>query len=501
MTPAAPRFNRRRFLRLAGTAALAGLAASTLPRETRAAAATSPAPAAGGGAAGRLPNFVIIYTDDQGRQDVGCFGSPDIKTPNLDRLAAEGTRFSDFYVAQPVCSASRTGLITGCYPNRVGILGALGPKSNHGINDAEMTFAEVVKQRGYATGMAGKWHLGDRPPFLPVRHGFDEYLGLPYSNDMWPKHPTAGSKFPPLPLIEDDKIVDPEVTAEDQCRLTTQYTERAVRFIEKNKDRPFLFYLAHSMPHVPLHVSEKFRGKSPRGLYGDVIMEIDWSVGEILAALKRCGVDDNTLVFFASDNGPWLAYGDHGGCALPLREGKGTVWDGGVRTPCLMRWPGKIPAGRVCAEPMMTIDMLPTIAGLVGAKLPDHKIDGLDIWPVVSGQAGAKSPHEALAFYWGQGLEALRSGRWKLHFPHKYRTLAGKPGGTGGQPAPYSSGQTGLALYDLEADPSEATNVAEKHPDVVKRLQALAEKCREDLGDSLTNRKGSGVREAGKVNP
>src|SRR5438132_2353368 len=259
----------------------------------------------------RPPNFVFVYADDLGYGDLGCYGSK-IPTPNLDRMAKEGMRFTDFYVAQAVCSASRTALLTGCYPNRLGILGALGPQAKIGISDKEKTIAQVLKPRGYATAVYGKWHLGHHPPFLPTRHGFDDYLGLPYSNDMWPRHPTA--KFPDLPLFEGEKVREYNP---DQSRLTTWYTERAVRFIEQNKDRPFFLYVPHTMPHVPLHVSDKFKDKSKQGLYGDVIMEIDWSVGQILAALKQQGLDEQTLVLFTSDNGPWLSYGDHAGSAGP----------------------------------------------------------------------------------------------------------------------------------------------------------------------------------------
>jgi arylsulfatase A len=457
------------------------------------------APPARAGEDERLPNFVVVFTDDQGYQDVGCFGSPDIETPNLDRMAEEGIRFTNFYVSQAVCSASRAALLTGCYPNRIGILGALGPGAKHGINADEWTIAEVLKTRGYATAIYGKWHLGHHPKFLPTRHGFDEYFGLPYSNDMWPFHPTAGDRFPDLPLFEGEKIVNPKVTAEDQAQLTTWYTEHAVRFIEANKDRPFFLYVPHSMPHVPLFVSEKFKGKSPRGLYGDVIMEIDWSVGQILAALERNGIDENTLVLFTSDNGPWLSYGDHAGSALPLREGKGTTWDGGQREACIMRWPSKIPAGAVCDELAATIDVLPTLAALSGAEVPsDRMIDGKDIWPLMSGQPGATSPHEAYYFYWGRELQAVRSGKWKLHFPHAYRSLDG-PGGSGGKPAPYVQRETGLALYNLEKDIGETTNVAEEFPEVVERLSALAAKAREDLGDSATHQEGMHVRPPGRL--
>ena len=456
-------------------------------------AAACAAPAA---AQGRLPNFVIVYTDDQGYQDVGCFGSPDIKTPNLDRMATEGRRFTGFCVAQAVCSASRTALLTGCYPNRVGILGALGPNAKHGISDNEWTLAQVVKQRGYATAIFGKWHLGHHPKFLPTRHGFDEYFGLPYSNDMWPNHPTAGKSFPPLPLIEGEKVIQ---TMPDQTQLTTWYTERAVQFIEKNKDRPLLLYVAHSMPHVPLHVSERFKGKSARGPYGDVIMEIDWSVGEILKTLQRLDLDRDTLVIYTSDNGPWLSYGDHAGSAGPFREGKGTTFEGGVRVPCIMRWPGKIPAGTATNELAATIDVLPTVAKLIGVQLPqDRIIDGRDIWPLMSAQPGAKSPHDVYYYYWGQELQAIRSGQWKLHFPHGYPSL-GQPRGSGGKPGPYAQKKIGQELFDLEAEVGETTDVAAQHPDVVKRLEELADRARDDLGDTRTRRKGKGVRPAGQL--
>jgi arylsulfatase A-like enzyme len=438
----------------------------------------------GAEAADRPPNIVIILTDDQGYGDVGCYGAKGFETPNLDRMAREGVRFTDFYVAQAVCSASRAALLTGCYPNRIGILGALGPTSKHGISADEKTIADILKTRGYATGIYGKWHLGHHPPFLPTRHGFDDYFGLPYSNDMRP-----------LPLLEGEKIVG---HSPDQTKLTTWYTERAVKFIEKNTELPFFLYVAHNMPHVPLHVSDKFKGRSRKGLYGDVIMEIDWSVGQILAALKRHNLDERTLVIFTSDNGPWLSYGDHAGSAGALREGKGTTWDGGQREPCIMRWPGQIPAGTVCRQPAMTIDILPTVAGLAGAELPKQKIDGLDIWPLISSQPGAQSPHEAYFFYWGRELQAVRSGRWKLHFPHTYQTLAGRPGGSDGKAVFYRQTRTPLALYDLEKVPGETTNLVDQHLDVVERLTALANHARADLGDSATQQQGKGVRSPGR---
>jgi len=446
------------------------------------------------------PNIVIIFTDDQGYADVGCYGAKGFATPNLDRLAKEGRRFTNFHVAQAVCSASRAALLTGCYPNRIGIHGALGPNARHGLGADEVTLAELLRQRGYATGMVGKWHLGHLPPFLPTRHGFDEWFGLPYSNDMWPFHPEAKpGAYPPLPLFENETIINSNVTAADQCQLTTWYTERAVKFIEKNKKRPFFLYVAHTMPHVPLYVSDKFKGKSERGLYGDVIMELDWSVGEILRALRDNGLDENTLVLFTSDNGPWLAYGDHAGSAEPLREGKGTAWEGGLREPCILRWPGKIPANTVSDAFWMSIDILPTIAHLTGAELPKHKIDGLNVWPLLAGEPNAKNPHDAYWLYYANNeLQAVTDGRWKLVFPHTYRTLGGQPGGRDGKPARYQSRKIERPeLYDLDTDRGETTNVAAQHPDIVQRLENLAETARADLGDNLTNRVGSGLRPAG----
>jgi arylsulfatase A len=443
--------------------------------------------------ADRPPNFVLIYADDLGYGDLGCYGSKN-PTPNLDRMAKEGMRFTDFYVSQAVCSASRAALLTGCYPNRIGILGALGPASKNGISDKEMTIAQVLKPRGYATAIFGKWHLGHHPQFLPTRHGFDEYFGLPYSNDMWPKHPS--SKFPDLPLIDGEKTI---ATNPDQTQLTTWYTEHAVKFIEKSKDKPFFLYVPHNMPHVPLHVSNKHKGKSGQGMYGDVIMEIDWSVGEILAAIRKHDLDDNTLVIFASDNGPWLNYGNHAGSSGPLREGKGTTWEGGQREPCIIRWPGKIPAGTVCKELTATIDVLPTFARLAGAELPKLSIDGKDISPLMLGEKDAKSPHEAYYFYWDRHLQAVRSGKWKLHFPHMYRTMLDQELGKDGAPGKYVQKEIGLSLYDLEKDIGETTDVAKEHPDVVERLQKLAERGREDLGDSAMKKQGKGVRPPGRA--
>jgi len=451
------------------------------------------------------PNVVVIFMDDMGYADIGPFGADAYETPHLDRMAKEGRVFTDFYVTQAVCSASRAGLMTGCYNVRVGILGALGPSAKTGINSDEVTIAEICKQKDYATACYGKWHLGHHEKFLPMQHGFDDYFGLPYSNDMWPYHPGVLhlpmeqrlKRWPHLPLVDGNKVVNAQVTGEDQEQLTTQYTERAVQFIEANKAKPFFLYVPHSMVHVPLYVSEKFKGKSKAGLFGDVMMEVDWSVGQILDTLRKHELQERTLVIFTSDNGPWLSYGDHAGSAGPLREGKGTMFEGGCRESCVMWWPGKIPADTKCSVPAMTIDILPTVAGLIGANLPEHTIDGKDIWSLMSGAAGAESPHEAYFLYYGKQLQALRSGQWKLHFPHGYRTMAGKPGGTGGIPENYSQAEIGLELFDLEADVGETTDVSDKHPEVVARLSALADQMRKELGDN--NVKGSGNREPGRL--
>lgn len=447
----------------------------------------------------RPPNVVIIFTDDQGYGDVGVFGATAYATPNLDRMAREGRRFTDFHVAQAVCTASRAALLTGCYPNRIGLPGALGPKSTIGISDQETTLAQMFKKKGYATGMAGKWHLGNKPQFLPTRHGFDEFLGLPYSSDMWPLHPEAkAGSYPPLPLFDGERVTNPDLSHADQEQLLTQYTERAVQFIGKNKDKPFFFYLAPNTPHVPLHVSDKFKGKSGAGLYGDVILEIDWSVGQILEAIQKNGLDENTLVIFSSDNGPWLSYGNHAGSAGGFREGKGTNFEGGHREPCIMRWPGHLPANSVCEETLMTIDLYPTLARLIGAELPAHKIDGLDVWPILAGLPGAKNPHEAYYFYYNQNdLQAVRSGHWKLLFAHVSRTMNGQTPGKDGFPGKYRPLTVERSLYNMSSDPGETTDVAAQNPEVVKRLEALAESMREDLGDDLNERPAKGARAPG----
>ncbi len=447
----------------------------------------------------KKPNIVIIFTDDQGYQDIGCFGSPDIKTPHLDKMAAEGLKLTDFYAAQAVCSASRAGLLTGCYPNRLGVHGAFMPNSKQGLNLSETTLAEMLKQMEYKTGIFGKWHLGDHPDFMPNNQGFDTYFGIPYSNDMWPLHPQQGPVFDfgPLPLFENETIID---TLTNQTLLTTQITERSVDFIKQNKDNPFFLYIAHPQPHVPLYVSDKFKGKSERGLYGDVIMEIDWSVGQVLASLKENGLDDNTLVIFTSDNGPWLSYGDHAGCAYPLREGKGTALEGGQREPCIIRFPGKLNPGKVIDVPMMAIDILPTIAHITGAELPANKIDGKNVWDIWTGKSD-HSPHEAYYFYYHVNeLHGIRYGKWKLYFPHRYRTLNGKEGGKNGQPVEYEYNTIDqIELYDLSLDISETQDVAAQNPEVVAKIISLGEKIRLELGDALTDQVGNGNRPVGII--
>ena len=445
-------------------------------------------------------NVIIIFTDDQGYQDLACFGSPDIKTPHLDQMAKEGIKLTSFYSAQAVCSASRAGLLTGCYPNRIGIHGAFMPNSPTGLNPSEITIAEMLKEVGYQTAIYGKWHLGDHEKFMPTRHGFDEFFGIPYSNDMWPLHPQQGPVFDfgPLPLYENENIID---TLVDQSQLTTQITERSVDFIKRNNHKPFFLYIAHPQPHVPLFVSDKFKGKSDRGLYGDVIMEIDWSVGQILATLKEQNIDENTIVIFTSDNGPWLNYGEHSGSALPLREGKGTALEGGQREPCIIRYPNKIKAGRNIETPMMSIDILPTLSQMTNAPLPHLDIDGKNIWEIWTGDSST-SPHEAYFYYYHVNeLHGIRYGNWKMYYPHKYRTLNGREGGKDGHPVDYDYNTIQeIELYNLSNDIGETNNVAKAHPEVIEKISALGDKMRSKLGDSLMDIEGSENRTIGVIN-
>ena len=455
------------------------------------------------------PNVVIVFTDDQGYQDLSCFGSPNIYTPHLDQIAADGLRLTNFYAAQAVCSASRAALLSGCYSNRIGIKGALFPKSKIGINPMETTLAEMLQEQGYKTGIFGKWHLGHLPKFLPNNHGFDEFMGIPYSNDMWPvdyegnqvdKNHRKAKRYPQLPFFKNFDVVKEIKTLEDQAQLTTELTEAAVDFIERNKDTPFFLYVPHPMPHTPIAVSDKFKGKSGQGRYGDVIMEIDWSVGQIMNKLKEHQLDKNTIFIFTSDNGPWLNFGNHAGSASPLREGKGTAWEGGQREPCVVSYPNGIEGGRVIDTPMMTIDLLPTIAEITGAKLPELKIDGKSVWDIWTGKSN-KSPHDAYFFYYKSNeLHGVRYNDWKLYFPHTYRSLNGREGGKDGYPVNYDMNEIDeIELYDLKNDISESKNVADQHPKIVLEIKSLADEMRKKLGDKLLNIKGTENRPAGSV--
>ncbi|AMQ57439.1 sulfatase [Algoriphagus sanaruensis] len=445
------------------------------------------------------PNIILIFADDLAYGDLGIYGAKGWKTPNLDQLAKDGTRFTQFYVPHAVCSASRAALLTGAYANRLEIFGALDHTAKHGLNPEETTIAEMLKSQGYQTGMVGKWHLGHLPEFLPTRQGFDHYFGLPYSNDMWPKHPEAKDYYPPLPLIEQEETI---ALIEDQRELTTWYTAKSLEFIESNQNEPFFLYLAHSMPHVPLFVSDKFKGKSAQGLYGDVMMEIDWSIGEIRKKLTELGLEENTLIIFTSDNGPWLSYGGHAGLTAGLKEGKGTSWDGGIRVPAIFTWPGTIPAGGVQTQAAMTIDILPTISEITQAPLPHLTLDGSSIWSLVQGKKGEPiKPY--FAYYNTNELQAVIFGKWKLVFPHTYRTI---PEGTiprnDGLPVKYT--QIKLEdpqLYDLSKDLGESTDVSQANPEILKLLNDFAEEARLELGDALTGRTGTGNRKAGRIQP
>ena len=455
-------------------------------------------------------NIIVVFIDDMGYGDLGCYGATGYSTPNLDRMASKGIRFTNFVSAQAVCSASRAGIMTGCYPNRVGISGALNPDSKIGLNPNEETIPEILKQQHYKTAAIGKWHLGHLKEFLPMQQGFDEYLGLPYSNDMWPVNydgtpitkESKGRKYgyPPLPLIEGNEKIREMKTFDDQSELTTMYTERAVKFINRNKKEPFFLYLAHSMCHVPLAVSSKFKGKSQQGLFGDVIMEIDWSVGEIMKALDENGLTKHTLVIFTADNGPWLNFGNHAGSAGGLREGKGASFEGGQRVPCIMKWPGHIPEGAICNKLASTIDLLPTLAAITQSDLPKKKIDGVNILPLMLGDVNANPRETFLYYYRKNSLEGIRKGNWKLVFTHPGRTYHGFEPGKDGFPGgtnenfPFEEG-----LYDLRRDPGEQYDVKAFHPEIVAELKKLADEAREDLGDDLTGNPGKNRREPGGI--
>lgn len=442
------------------------------------------------------PNIILIFADDLAYGDLGVYGAKGWKTPNLDQLAADGVKFDRFYVPHAVCTASRAALLTGTYANRIGLFGALDHTAKHGLNAEETTIAEMLKANGYATGMVGKWHLGHHPQFLPTRQGFDTYLGLPYSNDMWPNHPETKNYYPPLPLLSDEETI---AHLEDQSDLTTWYTHKSLEFIEENQTQPFFLYLAHSMPHVPLFVSDKFRGKSNQGLYGDVMMEIDWSVGKIRKKLKDLGLEKNTLIIFTSDNGPWLSYGGHAGSKGELKEGKGTSWEGGIRVPALATWPGKIPKGIVQQQPAMTVDILPTLAEITGSPLPKFPINGRSIWKLMQGKSMEEKAY--FAYYNQNELQAVIYGRWKLVFPHTYRTIPeGSPLRNDGIPVKYA--QTKLEksmLFDLTLDPGETKDLSKELPDLLVKLEEFAEEARSQMGDRLTGRTGTSTREPGRI--
>jgi len=469
------RLDRRRFLGLLAPA----VAAPELSRSLLAAKEST---------SGKVPNFVIILCDNLGYGDIGCFGSKRNRTPSIDRMAAEGMRLTSFYVTSGVCTPSRASLMTSCYPRRNNMHASASGKlvldaiDRKGLHPDEITIAEVLKGQGYATACIGKWHLGDQPSFLPTRQGFDSYLGIPYSDDMVA---TPDGSRPPLPLMRNEKVIEAPV---DRNTLTKRYTEETIRFITSNRDKPFFVYLPHAMPGSTAEsfASETFRGKSANGTYGDAVEELDWSTGEILAALRKLGLDDRTVVVWTSDNGsPNRRYGSN----APLSGWGYTTAEGGMRVPCVMRWPRKIPTGRTCDELTTTMDLMPTFARLAGTNPPgDRIIDGKDIWPLMAGEVGAKSPHEAFYFYHVADLQAVRSGKWKLCLPRVLNRREQKELGVEKMP---------MTLYDLEADIGETKNVASDHPEVVKRLLALAEKAREDLGDG--QRQGKNQRPAGFV--
>lgn len=410
------------------------------------------------------PNIVILLTDDQGYGDICCYGG-DVQTPNLDRLAGEGMRFTNFYAGAAASTPSRAALLTGRYAERVGVPDVVDDLSENGIKPTEITLADYLKQNDYATGMVGKWHLGYQPQYMPLRHGFTEFFGIPYSNDMWPFHPQPDHAYPALALYDNDRVIEynPPVN-----QMTTRLTERAVDFINRHKDEAFFLYLPYTQPHVPLGVSNKFKGKSGKGLYADVLMELDWSVGEIMDALKKNGLDENTLLLFTSDNGPWLSYGNHGGSTGGLREGKGTTFEGGQRVPLIARMPGRIPADKISDQFLSALDIVPTLVELTASQMPRmNAFDGENVWDILIGK---EQEHKPFYFLYSGRVEALREGRWKCVIPHNYRIVEtpGKDGLPGKQII--DGGRTELALFDLEADPYEAHNLAAQHPDMAAAM-------------------------------
>ena len=472
---------RRGFLRCTGLAAAAALTA----RSTGLAGLAERKP-------NRKPNFIIFLTDDQGYNDVGCFGSPAIKTPNFDRMAREGMMLTSYYVGSPVCGPSRAALMTGCYPIR--IAEPQNRKNLHTIpHTKEIMLPEVLRQAGYATGLIGKWHLagglrrdGKYPAHLmPNAQGFDYFYGTPLHNGTTP---TVTSKAFQVQIMRNDKVLVDRLDQEGMDNLTGDYTREAVQFITEHRDEPFFLYLAHNMPHVPLGASKAFRGRSAGGLYGDAVEELDWSMGQVLDVLKRLGLDDNTFVVFTSDNGPWVeAYlKGYYGSAAPLRGSKMKSWEGGPRVPCIVRWPGRIPAGQTCDEIATTMDILPTFAALAGAPpAKDRAIDGKNIFPLISGRT-KNSPHDRYFFYCYTHLHGVRSGRWKLILPRP-----AKPAWMSWWARMVDEVKE-VQLFDLKNDISESTNVAQKHPEIVARLMKMIESAREELGDC--DRIGTGAR-------
>jgi arylsulfatase A-like enzyme len=420
------------------------------------------------------PNIVLINCDDLGYGDLGCYGSERNDTPYLDKMAEEGIRFTDFYVGSAVCSPSRAALMTGCYPPRIGLNNVLFPGEADGLNPDEITVAKVLKQAGYSTKIVGKWHCGDQPEFLPTNHGFDDYFGLPYSNDMGCQAGREDTeRFPPLPLMRGDQVHQQQP---DQRGLTERYTDECLQFIKENKERPFFLYLAHMYVHVPLFVPSQFLEKSRNGGYGGAVACIDWAAGVIMDTLKREGLDENTLVIFTSDNGSRAR--DEGGSNAPCRGTKATTWEGGQRVPCIMRWPGTIEPGRVCTGIAAAMDFYPTFAKLAGASIPtDRIIDGMDFSEVVLN--GAESPRDTFVYHFKGRLEAVRKGPWKLHV--------------------WKNGEEINELYKLSDDPGETANLVDDFPETVLALRALADEARADLGDLASGVQGANVRPLGKV--
>ena len=439
--------------------------------------------------------------DDVGYGDFSCNGAYGYTTPHIDQLASQGVRFTHFLAGQPISGASRAGLLTGCYPNRIGFSGAPGPDSNYGVHQDEMTMGELLKQKGYATAIFGKWHLGSQYQFLPLQNGFDEYYGLPYSNDMWPFHPQQGEvfNFPDLPTYDGNEVVGYNT---DQTRFTTDYTMRSIDFIKKNVQagKPFFLYLAHNMPHVPLAVSDKFKGKSEQGLFGDVMMEIDWSIGEVWKTVQELGIEENTLIVITSDNGPWTNYGNHAGSAAGLREAKATTFDGGNRVPCIVYWKGHTQAGTICNKLASNIDLFPTFAEISGAPLPQRKIDGVSILSLIEGKTDA-NPRTSFVYYYNKNdLEAVTDGEFKLVFPHKYVTYGAYAPGNDGKPGKLATVELRASeLYDLRRDPGERYNVLHQYPERAAKLMKIADEMRSQLGDDLTRVKGTENRKPGLV--